>query len=100
MAESEFNLTLEYNDPVVIAPGSKAEAQTTQAPSLLQIVNLSSSFVANYYINGGQALTQVGGIPANDPNPRRWNVNFNGAKLVVANTTTKDASIEVTLIST
>ncbi len=97
---SKKQLTLEPNTTLRLPEGFHAIAQTTQAPSLLQISNESTAFSAFYFIDGGRALNQNGEIPAGDTKPRQWRVNFNGSKLVVANVSTEKSIMLVTLIST
>lgn len=92
------NLELSSNDPITVPPNFKCKAQTTQTSSFLQIVNLSESFTLLYFVTAGSVLTQNGSISPGGA-PSQWVMNFNGAELVVANVSTMNASMQVTLIS-
>ncbi len=94
-------LQLQYNQPLTVAENFSAVCDpTTQATSILQIENLSTSNTLSYFINAGSALTKSGVISPNNSTPDVYDVNFNGAKLVVTNISTRDASALVTLRST
>jgi len=93
-------LKLEYNQPLRVPPNFTAVAQTTQANSVLQIENLSSSNTLLYFVNAGSVLNENGEIPANTSDPKTWVENFNGATLNVSNISTRDAVALVTLRST
>lgn len=98
---TQDGLSLQYNQPLTVPENFSANcAVTTQANSVLQIENLSTSNTLSYFINGGSALTQAGSIRANTSTPFQAVVNFNGARLVVTNTSSRDASALVTLKST
>ncbi len=99
--ENERYLELSYNHPLEVPPNFSAICpQTSQASSVLQIENLSTSNVLSYYVNAGGGFDKTGTIPANDATPKTWVHNFNGAKLVVTNISTRNASALVTLRST
>ncbi len=96
---AEKTLELESNQPLIVPPDHKAVGRTTQTQSFLQLENLSVDNTLRYFVEGGQALTRAGEIPANDSTPKHWVKNFNGAQLVVANVSTRAANMKVTLIS-
>lgn len=98
---AQDGLSLQYNQPLTVPENFSANcAATTQAISVLQIENLSTSNTLSFFINGGSALTYAGSIPANTSTPYQYVGNFNGGRLVVTNTSSRDASALVTLKST
>ena len=98
--ETQGQLDLSYNHPLPVPPNFTAVCgQTTQATSILQVENLSTSNVLSFYVNAG-SYTHQGVIPANDATPWSVAMNFNGAKLEVSNISTRDAKALVTLRST
>jgi hypothetical protein len=99
--ETQGNLDLSYNNPVTVPTNWSAVcAVTTQATSILQVQNLSTSNVASFFVNAGGTPLPVINIQANDRQPYQLPQNFNGAKLVVTNISTSTADILVTLQST
>jgi predicted alternative tryptophan synthase beta-subunit len=94
------SLKLEYNTPVNVKEDFSAVADpTSQATSILNIENLSTSNTLLYYVNAG-TFTKQGSIAPNTATPDQIVYNFNGSKLVFTNTSTRDATAKVTLKST
>ncbi|MVA26945.1 hypothetical protein V6582_20045 [Agrobacterium vitis] len=93
-------MTLEYNMPLNVPEDFSAVANpTTQADSVLQIENLSTSNTLQFYVNAG-AFTYQGQILANTADPYVVVHNFNGAALKITNISTRSATAKVTLKST
>ena len=97
--EIQPTLKLEYNFPIDVPPNFSAVCnKTTQAKSILQVENLSTSYVASFYADS-KGLNHLGTLSANDPSPWQDVQDFGGSKLEVANLSTRDATIRVTLRS-
>jgi len=98
--ELQKSFELRYNFPLDLPPNFTAVANpTSQAMSVLQVENLSTSNVATFFINGG-GVSEVINLPANSAQPYTLVHNFNGSKLEVSNISTRDAVIQIVLRST
>ena len=94
------SLNLQYNQPLHVPQNfSSLCSETTQATSLLQVQNLSSSDNLTFFVNGG-GLAESHVIPANQPEPWMVQSNFGGATLKVSNVSSRPATALVTLSST
>jgi hypothetical protein len=93
-------LSLSYNSPLPVPQNYSAICNpTSQAMSILQVQNLSTSFTLAFYVNAG-SYTYQGSIPANVTTPWAIPQNFAGSMLTVTNLSSESATAQVTLKST
>jgi hypothetical protein len=95
-------IVFEYNKPIRLPTGFTAHCpKTVQGTTLLKIQCHSTTAACTYFIDPASPphVPVSGTIKSNDPAPRLYSYDWNGASLKIANVSQEYVIMEVTLIA-